>query len=96
MISSLRGSASRTHVEALGMPRDSTSVLEALPSKLDITRQSPRILYIPAVFEYSNFITGVYTISMYNQSTHYLWTKHVQISQPSNGRKYMYTHSVSP
>ena len=29
LVSSLPGSASRTHVESLGKPRDSTSVLEA-------------------------------------------------------------------
>ena len=38
MISSLPGSASRTHVESLGKPRHSTCVLEALPS--DSTRFS--------------------------------------------------------
>ena len=45
LISSLPDSASRTHVESLGKPRDSTSVLEALLGILDITRHSPRILY---------------------------------------------------
>ena len=35
LISSLPGSATRTVVESLGKPRDSTNVLEALPSKLD-------------------------------------------------------------
>ena len=44
--SSLPGSASRMHIESLGKPRDLTSVLEALPGKLDITRHSPSILYI--------------------------------------------------
>ena len=33
---SLPGSASRTHVESLDKPHDSTSILEALPGKLDI------------------------------------------------------------
>ena len=37
-IPSLPGSASRTHVEFLGKPRDSTSILKALPSKLDIKK----------------------------------------------------------
>ena len=46
LISSLPGSALRTHVESLGKPRMSTSVLEALPGKLDIKRHSPSILYI--------------------------------------------------
>ena len=32
-MSRLPGSASRTHVESLGKPRDSTSALEALPDK---------------------------------------------------------------
>ena len=36
LISSLPGSASRMHVESLGKPRDSTSILEALPGKPDI------------------------------------------------------------
>ena len=35
LISSLPGSASRTHVESVSKPRDLTSVLEALPGKLD-------------------------------------------------------------
>ena len=43
LISSLPGSASRMHVESLAM---STSVLEALPGKLDIKRHEPSILYI--------------------------------------------------
>ena len=46
LISSLPGSASRMHVEWLGKHRNSTSILQALPSKLDIKRHSPRILYI--------------------------------------------------
>ena len=44
--SSLPGSAMRTHVESLGKPCDSTSVPKALPSKFDIKRHSPSILYI--------------------------------------------------
>ena len=35
----------RTHLESLGKPRDSTSVLKAMPGKLDIIRHSPSILY---------------------------------------------------
>ena len=48
LISSLPGSASRTHVKSLGKPRDSTSVLKTLPGKLDtrpvfsISRQASR------------------------------------------------------
>ena len=37
LVSSLPGSASRMHVKSLGKPRDSTSVLKALPGKLDIS-----------------------------------------------------------
>ena len=47
LISSLPGSALRTHVELLGRPRDSTSILKALPGKLYIKRYSPSILYGP-------------------------------------------------
>ena len=36
LISSLPGLVFRTHVESLGKPRDSTSVLKALPGKLDM------------------------------------------------------------
>ena len=46
LISSLLGSALRTHVELLGKPPMSTSVLKALPGKLDIKRHSPSILYL--------------------------------------------------
>ena len=45
LISSLPGSALRTHVESLGIAM-STSVLKALPGKLDIKRHSPSILYL--------------------------------------------------
>ena len=48
LISSLPGSALRTHVESLGKPRDVTSLLKAWPGKLDIKRHSPSILYISA------------------------------------------------
>ena len=41
LISSLPGSALREHVESLGKPRNSTSVLKALPGKLDIKRHLP-------------------------------------------------------
>ena len=67
LISSLPGSALRTHVESLGKPRDvnmrsaslamSTCVLKALPGKLGIKRHSPSILSIYTSpnenFEYS-------------------------------------------
>ena len=46
LISSLQGSALRTHVESLGKPVMSTCVLKALPGKLDIKRHSPSVLYI--------------------------------------------------
>ena len=38
LISSLLGSASRTHFELLDKPHDSPSFLEALPGKFDIKR----------------------------------------------------------
>ena len=44
LISSLPGSALRTHFESLFKPSNSTSVLKALPGKLDIKRHSPSIL----------------------------------------------------
>ena len=43
LISSLPGLALRTHVKSLGKPCNSTSVLEALPGKLDIRRHSSSI-----------------------------------------------------
>ena len=46
LMSSLPGSALRTHVESLARLAMSTSVLKALPGKLDIERHSPSILYI--------------------------------------------------
>ena len=46
LISSLPGSALRTHVESLGSLAMSTSILKALPGKLDIKVHSPSILYI--------------------------------------------------
>ena len=46
----LLGSASRVCVESLGKPRDSRSILEALPGKIDIKRHSLSILYIPEFF----------------------------------------------
>ena len=45
-ISSLPGSALRTHVESLASLKMSTSVLKALPGKLDIKRHSPSFLYL--------------------------------------------------
>ena len=44
LISSLPGSALRTHVESLGKPRDVNMRSQALPGKLDIKRHSPSIL----------------------------------------------------
>ena len=46
LITSLLGSTSRTHVESLGKPRDSTIVYGVLPGKLDIKRHPPSILYM--------------------------------------------------
>ena len=44
LISSLPGSASRTHGELLGKPRDSTGILKALPGKLRKPRESTNVL----------------------------------------------------
>ena len=44
LISSLPGSALRTLVESFGKPRDVTSILKAMPGKLDIKRRSPSSL----------------------------------------------------
>ena len=52
LISSLPGSALRAHVKWLSKPRNSTSILEALPGNLDIKRHSPSILYIGLHREY--------------------------------------------
>ena len=49
LISCLPGLASRTHVGSLCKPRDSRSVLKALPDKLDIKGHSPSILYFISV-----------------------------------------------
>ena len=38
LISSLPGSTSRMHLESLGKLHDSTSVLKALPAKLEVKR----------------------------------------------------------
>ena len=43
LVSSLPGSALRTHVELLGMPGDSSSRLEVIAGKLCIKRLSPSI-----------------------------------------------------
>ena len=45
LISSLQGSALRTYVESLCKPRASTSILKALPGKLDIKSHLPSVLY---------------------------------------------------
>ena len=46
LISSLPGSALRTHVESLASLAMSSSVLKALPGKLDNKIPSPSVLYI--------------------------------------------------
>ena len=46
LISSLPGSALRTHVESLGKPRDDNKRSQSLSGQLDIKRHSPSILYI--------------------------------------------------
>ena len=52
LISSLPGSASRIHVESLDKPRNSTNILKALPSRLDIKRTifNARKQYTPILF----------------------------------------------
>ena len=51
LISSLPGSASRTHIEWLGSASlaMSASVLEAMPGKLDIRGRDPNILFSNAL-----------------------------------------------
>ena len=63
LVLSSPGSASRTRVESLHKPRDSTSVLKALPGKLDIKRHSPSILYV-FVFDLVSFPLGTISWSM--------------------------------
>ena len=46
LISSLPGSALRTHVESLSKPCGVNKRSQGLPGKLDIKRHSPSILYI--------------------------------------------------
>ena len=41
LISCLPGSALKMHDESLGKPCDSTSILKAMPGKLEIKRHSP-------------------------------------------------------
>ena len=60
LIPSLPGSASRTHVDSRSKPRDSTSILEALPGKLDIKRHSSSI-------PVNNFLVNVGRLSRLNQ-----------------------------
>ena len=60
LISSLPGSALRTHVESLGNLAMSTNVLKALPGKLDIKRHSPSSLYI-----YDKILSRVYLPTWY-------------------------------
>ena len=46
VISSLPGSALRSHVVSLGKPRDVNMRSQSLVGKLDIKRHSPSILYL--------------------------------------------------
>ena len=46
VISSLPGSALRSHVESLSKPRDVNMRSQILVGKLDIKRHSPSILYL--------------------------------------------------
>ena len=56
-ISSLPAQASRMHVESLAYPRDSTSILKALPDKLDIKRHSSSILYLLYLYKINLILT---------------------------------------
>ena len=76
LISSLPGSVSRTHVESLGKPCDSTSVLEALPCNLDIKRHSPSILYTLTIV--SKAISAIQNICISNSKLLLSSTKHRQ------------------
>ena len=49
LIQSLPGSSLRIHVKSFTKPCDSTSVLKALPGKLDIKRHSPSIYYLSSL-----------------------------------------------
>ena len=56
LVSSLLGSALRTHVESLGKPCDVNKHYEkALPGRLDIKGHSPSILFILILWNKSNF-----------------------------------------
>ena len=62
LISSLPGSALRTHVESLVKPRD---VNKALPGKLDIKRHSPSILYLSHIWDTIQRNNPAYAISSF-------------------------------
>ena len=49
LVSSLPGLVSRMHVELLGKPHDSTSVLEVLLGKLDIKRHLAFSIYVKEI-----------------------------------------------
>ena len=70
LISSLPGSALRTHVESLGKPRDVNKHLKALPGNLDIKRHSPSILYISASLAMSTSISKPYLVNLISKDTH--------------------------
>ena len=55
LISGIPDSATRMRVESLDKPCNSTSILEALPGKLDIKIHSPSILYYYKIY---NLETG--------------------------------------
>ena len=67
LISSLPGSTLRTHVESLSASIAlSTSVLKALPGKLDIKRHSPSILYLRVVLLMTHLVNCVVVITVYS------------------------------
>ena len=59
LISSLPDSALRTYVESLSQPLYSTSILEALPCKLDIKRHSPSIFLL---FQTGTMVHGLFNL----------------------------------
>ena len=57
-------------------PRDSTSVLEALPGKLDIKRHSPIILYILTSLVIQQAFSKPYLVNLISKDTHLVVSKY--------------------
>ena len=73
----------------------STSVLKALPCKLNIKRHSPSILYISASLAMSTSVLkalpGKLDIKSHSPSILYLWTDHSRVTKHIYHKKYEYT-----